>query len=122
MGIADIGAPGETLDDPALTLWQGSVRDVLSASDTPTDSRYLKNSGGTVTGTVTITGDLTAASVASAGGVTAGGKLTAVSDPTDAADGANKGYVDSRIWFGTEAEYDAIVPKDPTVLYCIMPG
>jgi hypothetical protein len=31
----------------------------------------------------------------------------------------NKGYVDSRIWQGTQAQYDAIAVKDPTVLYVI---
>jgi len=28
-------------------------------------------------------------------------------------------YVDSRIWKGTQAAYDAIVTKDPTVLYVV---
>ena len=32
---------------------------------------------------------------------------------------ATVGYVDSRIWYGTQAEYDALPEKDPRTLYCI---
>jgi len=39
--------------------------------------------------------------------------------PTLTAQAAHKGYVDSRIWYGTQAQYDAISIKDPTTLYVI---
>jgi len=39
--------------------------------------------------------------------------------PTTTTHATNKAYVDSRIWSGTQAAYDAILTKDPTVLYCI---
>jgi hypothetical protein len=34
---------------------------------------------------------------------------------------ASKGYVDSRIWSGTQAEYDALGAHDPVVLYVVVP-
>jgi hypothetical protein len=42
--------------------------------------------------------------------------------PTLTGHAAHKGYVDSRIWQGTQAQYDAITTKDPTVLYVILAG
>lgn len=33
---------------------------------------------------------------------------------------ADKSYVDSRMWSGTQAEYDALPTKDPNVLYLII--
>lgn len=33
---------------------------------------------------------------------------------------ASKTYVDSRIWSGTQAQYDAIPTKDPSVLYVVV--
>lgn len=47
--------------------------------------------------------------------------LNSVGSSTTAASSqaAIKDYVDARIWTGTQAAYDAIGTKDPTVLYCI---
>lgn len=42
-----------------------------------------------------------------------------VGEPVGPLDAANKGYVDSRIWHGTKAEYDAIAVKDPDTLYAV---
>ena len=39
--------------------------------------------------------------------------------PVAAGDLTTKAYVDSRIWKGTQAELDLIVPRDPTVLYVV---
>ena len=39
--------------------------------------------------------------------------------PTASAHVATKGYVDGRTWYGTQAAYDAISPKDATVLYVV---
>jgi hypothetical protein len=43
-----------------------------------------------------------------------------VSDPTAVTDAVNKQYVDSLIWTGTQAEYDAIAAKNPGTLYVIV--
>lgn len=40
-------------------------------------------------------------------------------DPLQAMGVATKQYTDSRIWQGTQAAYDAIVTKDPAVLYVV---
>lgn len=40
-------------------------------------------------------------------------------DPVDALEVTTKQYTDSRIWKGSQAEYDAIPTKDQTVLYVI---
>jgi hypothetical protein len=47
------------------------------------------------------------------------GALTLPADPTSDYQASTKRYVDSRIWYGSQAQYDAIVTKDPSVLYCI---
>lgn len=39
--------------------------------------------------------------------------------PISTGDATNKAYVDARIWFGTQAAYNAIGTKDPTVLYVV---
>lgn len=51
--------------------------------------------------------------------VSATGTVTAA-EPTASAHLATKGYVDGRIWSGSQASYDAIAVKDPTVLYVII--
>jgi len=48
------------------------------------------------------------------------GLIKVADDPTDDLGVATKQYVDSRIWSGTQAEYDAIVTKDPAVLYVVI--
>jgi len=40
-------------------------------------------------------------------------------DPTQPLQAATKQYVDARIWTGTQAAYNAIGTKDPTVLYVV---
>jgi hypothetical protein len=47
------------------------------------------------------------------------GPLLVAADPTVPLGVATKQYVDSRIWKGTQAAYDAIVSKDPAVLYVV---
>lgn len=55
-----------------------------------------------------------------ANGLDNGGlKLTGVARPQAPTEGANKEYVDSRIWTGTLAQYEA-VPHDPEVLYVVV--
>lgn len=54
------------------------------------------------------------------GAINMGAKqITNMAGPTGTTDASTKAYVDSRIWFGTQAEYDALPTKDPTVLYAI---
>jgi len=47
------------------------------------------------------------------------GAITVEADPTVPLGVATKQYTDSRIWKGTQAEYDAIPAKDPAVLYVV---
>ena len=52
-------------------------------------------------------------------GDTISGPLFLPADPTGPLEVPTKQYVDARIWYGSQAEYDAILTKNPTVLYCI---
>ena len=47
-----------------------------------------------------------------------GGTMTGTLNLVDG-EAADKPYVDARIWQGTQAQYDAIPSKDPTVLYVV---
>lgn len=49
----------------------------------------------------------------------ASGLGTVAADPTDPLGIATKQYVDSRIWKGTQAAYDALGSHDPAVLYVV---
>jgi hypothetical protein len=60
--------------------------------------------------------------VNTAGDSMGGALYLQVATPTIANQAAHKGYVDSRIWTGTQSAYDAIPSKDPTVLYVITAG
>jgi len=40
--------------------------------------------------------------------------------PSSGTHATTKSYVDSRIWSGTQAQYNAIASPDPSVLYCII--
>lgn len=53
------------------------------------------------------------------GGTLTGMLLLPATTPTDVGHAASKGYVDSRIWKGTQAEYDALGTYDPDVLYVV---
>lgn len=53
------------------------------------------------------------------GAITLSAPLSLSGAPTDTLHAATKQYVDDRVWFGTQAQYDAIPTKDPTVLYAI---
>lgn len=63
-------------------------------------SGFLQLTGGTMTGPLTLDGTA----------------------PVNGADAADKAYVDSRIWKGTQAQYDAIAPGEAGVLHVILPG
>lgn len=58
--------------------------------------------------------------VAKAGATMTGALALPASNPTADTHAAHKGYVDSRIWTGTQAAYDAITTKDPAVLYVVI--
>ena len=70
---------------------------------TTADARYLKLQGGTMAGDLVVGGHL----------------VKGLGDPQAPADAATRAYVDSRIWFGTQAAYDAIGSKDSSVLYVV---
>lgn len=78
-----------------------------------------------VPGTLTAAGHLAAATTLYVGEQASLGSLhvagaTEVPEPSQAAHATTKNYVDSRIWKGTQAELDLIVPRDPTVLYVVI--
>ena len=77
------------------------------------DGRYLMiNTGGTVYGGVNVMGTLYGTYLTSA-------SLTGLAPPATEDSATNREYVDSRIWKGTQAAYDAIVTKDPAILYVV---
>lgn len=123
--LSDVAAPSDTpvgkvLGTTDIGLW-GPIDPPPTGLDTAAgDARYVNHTGPeTLTGDFTVTGLLKGGTLESAGGVKAAGKVTDVTAPTDNTDAANKGYVDSRIWTGTQAQYDAS-PKDPNVLYVVV--
>lgn len=69
--------------------------------------------------TLTTTG-LTCPVAATFSDYVTGGTFVQNNAPTDANHLTRKDYVDGRIWSGTQAEYDAIVTKDPNVLYVVV--
>jgi hypothetical protein len=46
-------------------------------------------------------------------------QTVSAASPTTGQHLATKGYVDTRIWFGTLAQYNAVSPKDAAVLYVV---
>ena len=119
--INDIGTALEPMNAPPLTLWQQAVVAVLEGSDAPLSARFLALTGGTLSGALTVDGDVIANWISARFGLDVSGyRITWVGDPTAEQDAANKRYVDSRIWYGTQVEYNAISPHDPTVLYVVL--
>ena len=131
--ISDVVAPpstpvGKVLGTTSVGLWGPIDPPPTGLSQAQADARYVNVTGPeTLTGDFSITGTFRAESGAvvstylnSSGGIAAGGKISGVATPTATLDGANKSYVDSRIWSGTQAAYNAIVTKDPWVLYVIV--
>ena len=118
--LTDVTAPsntpvGKLLGTTGVGAWGAVDPPVTGLTQAQADLRYLKLTGGSLSGSLGMTGALSAL------GVSAGGaKVTAVATPTATTDGANKSYVDGRIWTGTQAGYDAIPAKDPTVLYVVV--
>ena len=130
--LQDVSAPSDTpvgkvLGTTALGEWGPIDPPTTGISQADGDARYVNINGPeTLIGDFSITGTFRATSGAvvstylnSSGGIAAGGKISGVATPTSSLDGANKSYVDSRIWSGTLAAYNAISPKDPAVLYVI---
>lgn len=105
--LQDVTAPastpaGKLLGTTAIGKWGPVDPPVTGLTQATADARYLKLSGGSLTGALAVSGTVSGAAP------TAAGHLT------------TKTYVDGRIWSGTQAQYDAIPTKDPTVLYCIV--
>jgi hypothetical protein len=90
---------------PALgTAAAGAANVAARADHVHPTTGLLPLSGGTMTGAINMGSQ----------------KITALGTPSPGTtDASTMAYVDSRIWFGTQAQYDAIPTKDPTVLYCI---
>lgn len=93
---------GTIAADRTVNVGQGTGINVQADSvnvDTVwSDARYINTDGDTMTAPLTLV----------------------PAAPTLTGHAAHKGYVDSRIWTGTQAAYDAIATKDPTVLYVII--
>ena len=124
--LSDVAAPsstpvGKVLGTTGVGVWGPIDPPPTGLSQAAADARYVNITGPeTLTGNFTVTGSITAGSITTSGPVSVGGPITNVSTPVANTDAANKAYVDSRIWSGTQAAYNAIVTKDPTVLYVIV--
>lgn len=115
--LQDVTAPADTPAGKLLgtvnTGEWGAVDPPPGLDTAAGDARYLRLAGGT------LTGGLTATTIA-ATTITASGTVSAAT-PTASGHAATKGYVDGRIWSGTQAQYNAIPTKDPAVLYIVVP-
>lgn len=90
--------------------------DLQAAADVPTIVTALANAAQAALSARTPT----TRSVVAGSGLSGGGSLSV--DRTLSVDTntiATRSYVDSRIWTGTQAQYNAIGTKDPTVVYII---
>jgi hypothetical protein len=108
------------------------LSDVTVAPDAPV-GKFLGTTGVGAWGVVdgpNLSGYLLASTasatyVAKAGSVMSGAldmgsnRIYNLGEPDAADHAATKAYTDSRIWTGTQAQYDAIGTKDPTVLYVV---
>lgn len=59
MGVNNYGGAGDQLSAPALSDWAASIAAALNGNDTPVDSRFLKLSGGQITGNLDVAGATT---------------------------------------------------------------
>jgi hypothetical protein len=120
--LQDVTAPANTPAGKLLgtvnTGQWGAVDPPPGLDTSAGDARYLRLAGGTLTGGLTAT--TIAATAITATTVTASGTVSAAT-PTASGHAATKGYVDGRIWSGTQAQYNAIPTKDPAVLYIVVP-
>ena len=112
--------PGKVLGTTGTDMW-GPID---AFTEGQADAKYMWKSGGNFTGDVIHNQDLTVQGTALfLQGLSANQRrITAVDDPVAGNDAATKDYADSRIWQGTQAEYDAIAPGEAGVLHVIMPG
>ena len=112
MNAQYVPGSGWLLDDP--NSWGMFLKlDVRSPTDNFALYRIPPGTGYHTNETPIITANNNDASVAF------NGQVRGVAGPSAASDATNKGYVDSRIWKGTQAEYDALATKDPAVLYVV---
>jgi hypothetical protein len=131
--LTDVSAPANTpvnkvLGTTAIGTWGPIDPPPTGLQQADADLRYVNVTGDeSMAGSLTVggniitgTGAVRGLTLESNGGVRVAGKATQMTAPTAVDDGANKAYVDGRIWSGTQAQYNAIVTKDPTVLYVIV--
>ena len=117
--LSDVSAPPSTPAGKVLgTTSTGAWEPVDHVDETALDAKYVQLTGSEMTGGLTTT-LLIAQDIISWGGMQANGTVRSMSEPVEDDDAATKAYVDGRIWSGSQAEYDAIATKDPTVLYVI---
>lgn len=109
--------PGQVLGTIGTDMW-GPISYFTQAQ---ADAKYMWKSGGNFTGDVIHNQDLTVQGTASfLQGLDANQRrLTSVDDPVAGNDAATMQYVDSRIWTGTQAQYDALGAYDADVLYVV---
>ena len=135
----DLGVGGDVAADTATIATSATVAGSPVASEAYADGKVVDNSTGSSTTEAmsqaagkayadakvanSATGGSTtvAPSQAAAKSYADGKVVNAVGTSTTSAMSQNaaKTYIDSRIWTGTQAQYDAISVKDPTVLYVI---
>jgi hypothetical protein len=116
--LTDVVAPATT---PAGKLLGTTAEGAWGAVDAPTGeveeapidgTPYMRQDADWVSGQ-------TGAFLPLTGGTMLGPLILDGTEPASGPAAADKDYVDSRIWTGTQAQYDAIGTKDPEVLYVV---
>jgi hypothetical protein len=107
--LQDVTAPastpvGKLLGTTATGKWGPVDPPVTGLTQADADARYVNVTGDAMTGSFGM----------------GGFRIFGLGEPITADHAATKAYVDGRIWSGTQAQYDAIPTKDPTVLYVVV--
>jgi len=128
-GLSDVSAPADTVAGKVLGTTATGVWGPVDFTDP--GNTFVDVSGDVMTGSLEI---LSGGLQVRDGGIISEGPTRSIFEapieaqggvwldnlPVNSIDATNKQYVDSRIWTGTQAAYDAIPSKDPTVLYVVV--
>lgn len=117
--LTDVTAPantpsGKILGTTAEGAWGAVDPPVGDVTEAPIDgNQYVRQDAGW--SLISLTGYLQLS-----GGTLTGPLILDGAAPATNQTATDKAYVDSRIWTGTQAQYDAIPVKDPEVLYVVV--